>query len=298
MADLVIRGGRQLAGRVHVEGNKNAALPLLAACLLTDQPCEIRNVPRIRDVGVMVRLMRSLGAEVGGEGTPTIRVRCANISSAEPDPQLVGRLRGSVLLLGPLLGRTGKARLAPPGGDFPARRTITTHLQALMALGATVTSDAGHRRRRRLTGTSVYLYSVGDRHRNRASPRRPPKASEFAMPRAAARHRAVRHAGRHGRRSLRRRHIDVAHMPPAHLSSHSQLRGDPWTAAGRAGAITNGTVESPARQPSTWSPSHRSSADGPDFDLPTDDLPSTVGAPRRRVTTGLWPGFPSDIDSP
>jgi len=163
MADLLIRGGRQLNGRVHVDGNKNAALPLMAACLLTDQPCELTNVPRIRDVGVMIRLLRSLGATVDGEGTSTIRVQCADISSAEPDPTLVGKLRGSVLLLGPLLGRTGKARLAPPGGDFPARRTINTHLQALIALGATVTaSDAGHfvSAPSGLTGASIYLFEA------------------------------------------------------------------------------------------------------------------------------------------
>src|SRR6185436_1652531 len=118
MADLRIRGGRQLSGRIDVEGNKNAALPILAACLLTGETCEIRNVPRIRDVGVMIRLLRSLGASVDGEDTSTLRVTCANISSSEPDPSLVGRLRGSVLLLGPLLARAGKARLAPPGGDF------------------------------------------------------------------------------------------------------------------------------------------------------------------------------------
>ena len=145
MAELVIRGGRRLSGRVEVEGNKNAALPLLVACLVTDQPCEIRNVPRIRDVGVMIRLLRSLGAIVEGEGTSTLRVTCQAITTEEPDPALVGRLRGSVLLLGPLLGRTGRARLAPPGGDFAARRTISTHLQALCALGASVSaSDAGH----------------------------------------------------------------------------------------------------------------------------------------------------------
>nr|MBP6715739.1 UDP-N-acetylglucosamine 1-carboxyvinyltransferase [Acidobacteriota bacterium] len=160
MADLVIRGGRRLSGRVEVEGNKNAALPLLVACLLTDQTCEIRNVPRIRDVTVMVRLLRSLGATVEGEGSSTLRVTCGSITTEEPDPALVGRLRGSVLLLGPLLGRNGRARLAPPGGDFPARRTISTHLQALIALGATVTaSDAGHflEAPRGLTGASLYL---------------------------------------------------------------------------------------------------------------------------------------------
>src|SRR6185369_9549621 len=138
MSDLVIRGGRRLEGFVAVGGNKNAALPLLAACLLTPETCELRNVPLIRDVTVMLELLRSLGAEVEGEGTSTIRVTCRHIRSSEPDPALVGRLRGSVLLLGSLVGRTGAARLASPGGDFPARRTITTHLRALGAMGARI----------------------------------------------------------------------------------------------------------------------------------------------------------------
>ena len=141
MSDLVIRGGRSLSGRVAVEGNKNAALPLLAACLLTPETCELHNVPRIRDVEVMLALLRQLGAEIEGDGTTTLRVTCRDIRSSEPDPALVGRLRGSVLLLGALLGRTGRVALAPPGGDFPARRTSTTHLQALFAMGARIVDD-------------------------------------------------------------------------------------------------------------------------------------------------------------
>ncbi len=145
MSDLVICGGRRLGGRVAVEGNKNAALPLLAACLLTPETCELRNVPRIRDVTVMLELLRSLGAEVEGDGTPTVRVTCRRLHSSEPNPALVGRLRGSVLLLGSLVARTGTARLASPGGDFPARRTIATHLRALGAMGARVSeSELGH----------------------------------------------------------------------------------------------------------------------------------------------------------
>ena len=108
----------------------------------------------------MLNLLRSLGAEVEGEGTPTLRITCGEIRSSEPDPGLVGRLRGSVLLLGSLLGRTGRAKLAPPGGDFPARRTITTHLRALGAMGATVTEEAtGHvvDAPDGLIGASVYL---------------------------------------------------------------------------------------------------------------------------------------------
>ncbi len=160
MSDLIIRGGRPLVGRLAVEGNKNAALPLLAACVLTPEPCRLHNVPRIRDVDVMLDLLRSIGADVKGQGTTDVTVTCREIHSSEPDPALVGRLRGSVLLLGSLLGRTGRATLAQPGGDFPARRTITTHLQALRAMGATVTeSMTGHviDAPDGLRGASVYL---------------------------------------------------------------------------------------------------------------------------------------------
>jgi UDP-N-acetylglucosamine 1-carboxyvinyltransferase len=160
VAELLIRGGRRLSGRIAVEGNKNAALPLLAACLLTPEPCELRNVPHIRDVAVMIALLRSLGAEVEGEGTPTLRVTSRTVRTSEPDPALVGRLRGSVLLLGALVGRAGVATLAPPGGDFSARRTIGTHLRALDALGVRVVdAPAGHRidAPDGLRGASVYL---------------------------------------------------------------------------------------------------------------------------------------------
>ena len=141
---LVVAGGHRLNGRVEVEGNKNAALPLLAACLLTDKPCVLTNVPRIRDVGVMVELLQGLGAEVDGVGTTALTICCRNVSADEPDPRLVGRLRGSVLLFGPLLARVGRARLAAPGGDFPARRTISAHLQALRAMGAHEVAGAAH----------------------------------------------------------------------------------------------------------------------------------------------------------
>src|SRR3990172_3637727 len=130
MSILLIEGGHRLSGSVEVEGNKNAALPLLAACLLTTDECVLTNVPRISDVEGMA-------------GT-TLRVRCPDVVKDEPDAALVGRLRGSVLLLGPLLVRRGRACLAPPGGDFPARRTISTHLEALAAMGARGISGSDH----------------------------------------------------------------------------------------------------------------------------------------------------------
>jgi UDP-N-acetylglucosamine 1-carboxyvinyltransferase len=150
MSTLLIEGGTRLEGRVAVEGNKNAALPLLAACLLTDEECVLTNVPRIGDVEVMARLLVDVGAEVDGIGTTTLRVRSATLRTHEPDRSLVGRLRGSVLLLGPLLARLGQARLAldsrrcarrlaPADGSTSFSRTAQTRssTRERMAGGAT-----------------------------------------------------------------------------------------------------------------------------------------------------------------
>ncbi|MBI3403478.1 MAG: UDP-N-acetylglucosamine 1-carboxyvinyltransferase [Acidobacteria bacterium] len=162
MSTLLIEGRHRLSGSVDVEGNKNAALPLLAASLLTTEQCILTNVPRISDVEVMARLLLDLGAEVEGIGSTTLRIRCPRVVKDEPDATLVGRLRGSVLLLGPLLARRGRAHLAPPGGDFPARRTIATHLEALAAMGARQLEGAGHvlEAPDGLRATSMYLYEA------------------------------------------------------------------------------------------------------------------------------------------
>ncbi|HEY7293351.1 MAG TPA: UDP-N-acetylglucosamine 1-carboxyvinyltransferase [Vicinamibacterales bacterium] len=162
MSTLVIEGGQRLSGAVSVEGNKNSALPLLAACLLTSEPCVLTNVPRISDVEVMARLLLDLGASVEGIGGTTLRIQCLDVVKDEPDGALVGRLRGSVLLLGPLLARRGRAHLAPPGGDFPARRTISTHLDALQAMGARVVAGSGHvlEAPDGLKPASMYLYEA------------------------------------------------------------------------------------------------------------------------------------------
>jgi len=162
MSSLLIEGGRRLSGAVEVEGNKNAALPLLAACVLTTGECVLTNVPRIADVEAMARLLVNLGAKVEGLGTTTLRVRCETIVGDEPDAALVGLIRGSVLLLGPLLARRGSARLALPGGDFPARRSISTHLEALQFMGARVLPGPGHHLEapEGLKAASFYLYEA------------------------------------------------------------------------------------------------------------------------------------------
>jgi UDP-N-acetylglucosamine 1-carboxyvinyltransferase len=162
MSTLLIEGGHRLQGRVAVEGNKNAALPLLAACLLTEDECVLTNVPRIGDVEVMARLLLDIGAEVDGIGSTTLRIRAPQLRKHAPDRGLVGRLRGSVLLLGPLLARLGRAHIAPPGGDFPARRSISTHLEALEAMGARQSQSADHMLEapEGLKGASMYLYEA------------------------------------------------------------------------------------------------------------------------------------------
>ena len=162
MSTLLIEGGHRLSGHVEVAGNKNAALPLLAACLLTTEECVLTNVPLIRDVEGMARLLVDLGAEVDGIGTTTLRVRCRDVVKDDPNPTLVGRLRGSVLLVGPLLARRGRARLAPPGGDFPARRSFSTHLEALRSMGARRIDGPGHHLEAPdgLKPASVYLFEA------------------------------------------------------------------------------------------------------------------------------------------
>ncbi|MCC7007585.1 MAG: UDP-N-acetylglucosamine 1-carboxyvinyltransferase [Acidobacteria bacterium] len=309
MAELALRGGRRLSGRVAVSGNKNAALPILAATLLTTDTCELRNVPRIRDVAVMSALLRSIGASVEGEGTSTLRVTCGDIVSASPDAALTGRLRGSVLLLGALLGRMGRAVLAPPGGDFPARRTIATHVRALLAMGARLvdtpsgyTLEAGSG----LTGASMYLLEASV------------TGTETALLAAALAKGAteIRNAACEphvaelctflesmgcgvegiGTSTIR---ID----PPGRLrgATHT-LRGDYIEAAswGVVGAITGGEVEITGACAEDLEPIAAVMAEMRlDFDLADQRFavrPSQLVG-MRRLTTGLWPAFPSDIVS-
>ena len=138
MESFLIEGGRPLNGRVRAAGNKNAALPILAACLLTEEPVELENVPRISDVDTMLELMARLGVDVEWTGPNDVRVHAADIHGWDLDDALGRRIRTSILLAGPLLARFGRVTFPPPGGDVIGRRRIDTHVHALTALGATV----------------------------------------------------------------------------------------------------------------------------------------------------------------
>ncbi len=308
MSTLLIEGGRRLSGSVDVEGNKNAALPLLAACLLTTDECVLHNVPRIRDVEVMAHLLIDLGAQVEGIGTPTLRVRCPEVIKDEPDGVMVGRLRGSVLLLGPLLARRGRARLAPPGGDFPARRTISTHLEALVAMGARVLDGPGHLLEcpNGLRPTSVYLYEASV------------TGTETALLAAAAAPGVseIRHAAQEPHvvelcLFLQKLGVGVTGAGSSTIrvegggrlggASHT-LWGDYIEAGSWAvvGAITGGEVDVRGARGEDLEViaavlkrlNIHCFMDGDVFRV-LQSKPKAAG----RITTGLWPGFPSDLVS-
>lgn len=142
MSHFVIKGGKQLSGTIQAGGSKNAALPLLAASLLTKESITLTNIPRIVDVDNMVLILRSLGVSVGREQS-SITLMAKNIDVSKLSIDTVGKLRGSILLLGALLGRMGQVTLPLPGGDIIGARPIDVHLDAFRQLGATVTQGEG-----------------------------------------------------------------------------------------------------------------------------------------------------------
>ena len=141
MEKFVIQGGVPLSGEVTVAGNKNAALPILAACLLTEEELLLHRVPRIRDTEAQIALLERLGVEVAWVADNSVRLCAAGISDAAVDEELSKQIRASFLLAGPLLARFGEARMPPPGGDFIGRRRLDAHLDAFKDLGARVDGD-------------------------------------------------------------------------------------------------------------------------------------------------------------
>ena len=155
---FVIEGGHALSGSVQAAGNKNAALPILAATLLAGEPVELENVPRILDVDTMLALIRGTGAEADWVGPNEVRVDASGLTTTELDEELCNQIRASILLAGPLLARFGTATVPPPGGDVIGRRRIDTHIHAFAALGAEIeTGQRYEMRAERLRGTTLFL---------------------------------------------------------------------------------------------------------------------------------------------
>ncbi len=308
MSTLVIEGAHRLHGRVDIEGNKNAALPLIAACLLSEEECVLENVPRIADVEVMCRLLLDLGAEVDGIGTTTLKITCKHVTKDEPDRGLVGRLRGSVLLMGPLLARKGRAVIAPPGGDFPTRRTIRTHLEALAHMGVRVSDGPGHALEAPdgLKGASYYLDEASVTGTETAL-----LAAAAATGRTVVRHAACEPhvvelceflasmgVGVEGGGSP----TIIVEGIPKRGGARRTLWGDYIEAGSWAvvGAITSGEIEISGTR---WEDMEVVSAVLRKMNVHCEHDGAIYRAEPRtlisagRITTGLWPGFPSDLIS-
>jgi UDP-N-acetylglucosamine 1-carboxyvinyltransferase len=268
----------------------------------------LENVPRIADVEVMCRLLLDLGAEVEGIGTTTLTICCKTINKDEPDRALVGRLRGSVLLMGPLLARRGRAVIAPPGGDFPTRRTIRTHLEALGRMGVRLLEGHGHvlEAPNGLIAASYYL--------DEASVTGTETALLAAA--AAAGRTQIRHAACEPHvvelcefLSAMGAAVHGAGSPTLTVDGVGTLRGARRTLWGdyiEAGswavvaAVTSGAIEIGGTRPEDMEViaavlrkmNVHCEHDGERFYAEPRTLINAG-----RITTGLWPGFPSDLIS-
>lgn len=158
MEKFIIEGGVQLRGSVSPSGLKNAALPMLAASLLTDEPLTLHNVPRIRDVEDMLALLNCLGVEISENGERDLVLRARDVRTTELDRDICSRIRTSILFAGPMLARCGEIHLPPPGGDVIGRRRVDTHLSALRALGAEIqVNDGFDMQTEGLRGRDIFL---------------------------------------------------------------------------------------------------------------------------------------------
>jgi UDP-N-acetylglucosamine 1-carboxyvinyltransferase len=156
---FIIEGNQRLQGEVTVSGNKNAAIKMLPACLLTDEPVILHNIPDIADVRTTCELLRRLGAEVEVLDRHRVRVHAQNITSHVLDRELCQRTRASIVFAGPMLGRVGSLELAPPGGDVIGRRRLDTHILALHKLGADIEFNGAFKMKAdgRLSGADILL---------------------------------------------------------------------------------------------------------------------------------------------
>jgi UDP-N-acetylglucosamine 1-carboxyvinyltransferase len=158
MPKFIVQGGRPLQGSIRPAGNKNAALPILAATLLTDEEVVLENVPDIRDVRTLIELLGRLGAETEWLGNNSVRVRAREVGATDIDASMAAKIRASILLAGPMLARTGRMVLPPPGGDVIGRRRVDTHFLALSKLGADVVLNGGYRLETSgLKGADIFL---------------------------------------------------------------------------------------------------------------------------------------------
>ncbi|MDE3113338.1 MAG: UDP-N-acetylglucosamine 1-carboxyvinyltransferase [Chloroflexota bacterium] len=316
MSRFVVEGGVPLRGEITAAGNKNAALPLIAASLLTSEPFTLRNLPRIRDVRGMLEILCALGAQVEELDPHSYRITTANVKKSDLDPKLSREIRTSLLFAGPMLARFGQVKLGPPGGDVIGRRRSDTHFLALGALGARLEADQHGfaLQGERLQGAEIVLDEASVTAtenallcsvlvpgrtviRNAASE---PHVQELAMV-------LVQMGAR----------IHGIGTNTIEIKGVEQLRGidhEVWSDHVEVGtfmalaAITHGDVTvhrcAPAHLQMTRFMFKRlgvdSTIDGDDLRVPPNDrcvIEDDIGGKITKIQSQIWPGFPSDLTS-
>ena len=158
MYEYKVEGGIPIRGTIAASGNKNSALPCIAAAILTDEPVILRNIPAIEDTNVMLLILQSLGATVENAGDHVWKIHAAKIEKNDIPAELSKKIRASILFAGPLIARTGKAIMPPPGGDVIGRRRVDTHFLALQELGAVITANGPFSfTANKLVGADIFL---------------------------------------------------------------------------------------------------------------------------------------------
>jgi len=310
MAKFLIEGGVPLKGKVKAQGNKNSVLKLMAACLLTDKECQLSNVPKIRDVLILGEILKRIGVEVKGLGTETLRIRAEEIKTTHLPDDLVTKLRASLVLLGPLLGRFGQARMSHPGGCVIGKRPVGTHFDALAAFGAKII--AGKKdyiaEVKKPHPADIFLDEVSVTATQNAMIMTSLIEGETRIRDAACEPDVVELA-----EFLKKMGVNVsgAGTPNLKIEGRKSLGGvvhrvwpdhiDVGTFA-IAAAVTQGKVEiTDVRKENLEMILLYLSRFGVKFSLTENSLkvfPSKLKAPERKIQTRPWPGFPTDLMSP
>jgi UDP-N-acetylglucosamine 1-carboxyvinyltransferase len=309
MDSFVVRGGRPLEGRVAAASAKNAVLPIMAACLLTDEECVIRGVPRLEDVATMARLLEVMGVEVARRGR-TLRVRAATVAERAPY-DIVRKMRASYYVLGPLVGRLGQAEVSLPGGCAIGARPVDLHLKGIEALGASVEVEHGYikARARRLRGAGMVLEgangpSVGATANTMMAAALARGTTEIRG--AACEPEVTDLAGFLNRMGAR---VRGAGTPTVRIRGVSRLRGAEYRpipdrievgTLAAAGAITRGRVEITHCRPdhlATVVETLRAAGAGVTV-RPRSLVVEAAGRPGPvNIATAPYPGFPTDLQA-
>jgi UDP-N-acetylglucosamine 1-carboxyvinyltransferase len=312
---FVIEGGRPLSGRVRAAGNKNGALPILAATLLATEPVTLRNVPRIRDVETMCELLVDVGAEVDWIGANEVVIDSTAAQKTDLDPELCSRIRASFLLAGPLLARFGRASVPPPGGDVIGRRRLDPHIHALAELGVDIDLNGRYDMRTDgLRGRAIFLDEASVMATENAVMAASIAAGETIIGNAACEPHVqdlCRFLGALGAR------IEGIGSNVLRIEGVQKLAGGEWRVAPEhievasfigLAAVTAGEVTIDDVVPADLAPilraferlGVRAEIDGSSVHVPSGqslEIQDDLGGQIPKIEDGPWPAFPADLTS-